>query len=66
MQRGLKKGDWLLVGERALLVDGQLDSTSLESLSLLKITDISLYSASAVLIDGDDKNLPRNLLATPL
>jgi hypothetical protein len=50
LMRGIRSGDWLLVGDRGLLIDSIVSDKTIESLFVLKVTDIRDSSATATLV----------------
>ena len=50
LMRGIRSGDWLLVGDRGLMIDSMVSDKTIESLFVLKVTDVQDSSATATLV----------------
>jgi hypothetical protein len=48
--RGIRSGDWLLVGDHGLMIDSMVSDKTIESLFVLKVTDVRDSSAIATLV----------------
>ena len=70
---GVNEGDWLLVGQRELLIDGQLNSINFESLYLARVKSVKSGVAVAELLSPPasktllkDKGVAGDIFATLL
>ena len=54
LMRGIRSGDWLLVGDRGLMIESIVSDKTIESLFVLKVTDIRDSSATATLVTSYD------------
>ena len=50
LMRGIRSGDWLLVGDHGLMIDSMVSDKTIESLFVLKVTDVRDSSAIATLV----------------
>lgn len=50
LMRGIRSGDWLLVGDRGLMIESIVSDKTIESLFVLKVTDVRDSSAVANLV----------------
>lgn len=54
LMRGIRSGDWLVVGDRGLMIESIVSDKTIESLFVLKVTDIRDSSATATLVTSYD------------